>query len=161
MSIFNVFRTRAGEQARIDRLTGECEKLVVERDMMREENYKLQRKLDEQLRSARAEAEELKQKAKLQREEIEQKHRLADDEVRHLVKIKESKFDIELAQKKIEIEAAKAQEINELRADYQKKLESNLEKQIGDIKGMYSEIIKLLPNVNVKLGMQEKTSTRG
>ncbi len=83
--------------------------------------------------------------------ELKQKRKMEDEDIRHMVKIKEGKLDLEHQKKQVELERQQQTAIATVKDDYRDKLESTLQSQIKDVKGMYSEILKRLPNVNVRL----------
>ncbi len=83
--------------------------------------------------------------------ELKQKRKMEDEDIRHLVKIKEGKLDLEHQKKRVELEGKFQAEKAVVKDEYRDKLESTLQGQIKDVKGMYGEILKRLPNVNVRL----------
>ena len=83
--------------------------------------------------------------------ELKQKRKMEDEDIRHLVKIKEGKLDLEHQKKQVELEGKFQAEKAVVKDEYRDKLESTLQGQIKDVKGMYGEILKRLPNVNVRL----------
>ena len=83
--------------------------------------------------------------------ELKQKRKMEDEDIRHLVKIKEGKLDLEHQKKRVELEGKFQAEKAVVKDEYRDKLESTLQGQIKDVKQMYGEILKRLPNVNVRL----------
>ena len=83
--------------------------------------------------------------------ELKQKRKMEDEDIRHLVKIKEGKLDLEHQKRQVKLEGEQQQAIATVKDDYRDKLESTLQKQVEDVKDMYGEILKRLPNVNVRL----------
>jgi chromosome segregation ATPase len=83
--------------------------------------------------------------------ELKQKRKMEDEDIRHLVKIKESQLDLAHQKKQVELEGEFQTEKAKIKDEYRDKLESTLQNQIKDVKGMYGEILKRLPNVNVRL----------
>ena len=83
--------------------------------------------------------------------ELKQKRKMEDEDIRHLVKIKESKLDIEHQKRQIELEREQQKAIAKIKDEYRDKLEKELQKQIERMQEMYAEILGRLPNVNVRL----------
>ncbi len=94
-----------------------------------------------------------KEKSNLKKdvEELKLKKKIEDEDIKHMVKMKEERLDIEIKKKEKEINQEKETAIGKVKDAYRDKVEKNLEIQKDDIKGMYDEILKRLPNVNVKL----------
>lgn len=84
-------------------------------------------------------------------EKLKLKKKLEDEDIKHMVKINEERLNIEHEKKVMETEKKKDVEVAKVKDDYRNKMELNLEKQIGNMKEMYGEILERLPNVNVKL----------
>lgn len=74
-----------------------------------------------------------------------------DEDIRHLVKIKESKLDIDFQKKDLAREKEKQDAIAKVKDEYRDKMETELQKQLERMQGMYGEILGRLPNVNVRL----------
>lgn len=157
---YRLFTSRRAQEDKITQLQLDGESLAKDRDRLRDDNVRLQTQLDTELRVKKNELADLTQRAKNQVAELEQKHRHADEDVRHLVKIKESAMDIAFEKRCLENDKAKQTAIDEARDEYRDKLEENLEKQIEDIKQMYSQIVTLLPNVNMDIKRSTKTTER-
>lgn len=95
----------------------------------------------------------LKEVEKLTIEAAKLKHeyKLADEDVRHMIRIKEEQLAVEQEKKAIELERKTQEEIAKAKDLYRDKLETHLNEQIKNIRGMYDEILKRLPDVNVRL----------
>lgn len=111
---------------------------AVKRQIERLENERDQ--LNDDLMKVRNELAELKQKRKME-----------DEDIRHLVKLKESKLDIEHQKKEVELERKQQEAIAKVKDKYRDKLESELQRQLERMQKMYGEILGRLPNVNVRL----------
>ena len=83
--------------------------------------------------------------------ELESKKKIEEEELKHMVKIANEKRDLEFLKKEVEIQKSADAKVYGVREEYQKKVESNLQKQIQDTKEMYAQILKRLPDVNVRL----------
>lgn len=78
--------------------------------------------------------------------------KIADEDIRHMVKMKEERLDLEHQKKIAIVEKEKADAIAKVKDEFRDKMEKQLEKESQNIKDMYSEILKRLPDVNVALG---------
>lgn len=105
------------------------DELVVERD-----------RLEKEVRSLKDELATIKHQKKLEEEDI-----------KHLVKIRQEQLEIE-HQKKIQAcEMEKQTAVASAKDEFRDKLEDMLKTQVKDIKEMYAQILKRLPDVNVRL----------
>jgi len=68
-----------------------------------------------------------------------------------LVKIKDEKRELEYKRKEMDLEAEKNKEIAKIKDQYQDKQIEQLNKQIEDNNDRYAQILKRLPDVNVRL----------
>lgn len=84
--------------------------------------------------------------------DLERKRKHEEEDIAHLVKIKESKLDIEFQKRVQENDAAKEKAIAKVKDEYRDKLEKQLREETARIEKMYGEILARLPNINVKLG---------
>lgn len=91
------------------------------------------------------------EKLTLQVSELKHEYKLADEDVRHMVRIKEEQLAVEQEKKVVELERKTQEEIANAKDQYRDKLEMHLNEQIKNIRGMYDEILKRLPDVNVRL----------
>ena len=82
---------------------------------------------------------------------LEHDHKLADEDIKHMVKIKEEHLAIEHDKKVLELERAKQEEIAKVKDQYRDKMEEHLGEQVINVRGMYDEILKRLPDINVEL----------
>ena len=94
-----------------DVLDMKIEKLEDERDSLTDEN----RKVKDQLA------------------ELKQKRKMEDEDIRHLVKIKESKLDIDHQKKQVELERAQQETIAKVKDEYRDKLEKELQRISGKL----------------------------
>lgn len=105
------------------------------------QNLELERdRLNDSLMSVRNELAELKAKKKRE-----------DEEMRHLVKLKESKLDMDYQRKRINNDREKDRAIAAVKDEYRDKMEAELGRQIERMQKMYGEILGRLPNVHVRL----------
>lgn len=96
--------------------------------------------LEKEVRALKREVEDLKLKRKIE-----------DEDIKHMVRMKEERLDLEHQKKEAELERQKHEAIAEVKDKYRDKTENQLEKRAEDLKGMYAEILKRLPDVNVRL----------
>ncbi len=73
------------------------------------------------------------------------------EETKHLVKLRDEKREIEFKKKEMDLEAAKATAIAEVKDTYRDKMESQLKNETENIKTMYGQILERLPNIKVGL----------
>jgi len=83
--------------------------------------------------------------------ELKQKKKMEDEDIRHLVKIKESKLQIDFDKKEVKLEKEKQDAIARVKDEYRDKQEKVLEKQIDQGEKRYAEILARLPDVSVAL----------
>ena len=112
-------------------------------DQLQNERDQLKNKiedLEDEKSSLSSEVKQLKLDRKIELEDIE-----------HMMKMKGERLDIEL-QKKIAInETEYNKKVNQLHADFHKKTEAQMQKEIDGMQKMYGQILERLPNVNAKL----------
>lgn len=84
-------------------------------------------------------------------ENLKLKRKIGDEDIKHMVKIKEESLEIEHQKRNLKLEREKDKEVAVVKDEYRDKMEAHLERQIGDIKDMYGEILKRLPEVRVRL----------
>jgi len=109
---------------------------------------------EEELEMLRTQKTELEKEIKSLKEEVaglKLKKKIEDEDIRHMVKIKQEALEIEHKKKNMDVEAAKNAEIAECKDAYRDKMEMFLQKQVQDVKEMYAQILKRLPDVNVRL----------
>lgn len=83
--------------------------------------------------------------------ELKQKKKMEDEDIRHLVKIKESKLQIDFDKKEVSLEKEKQDAIAKVKDEYRDKQERVLEKQIDQGEKRYAEILARLPDVSMTL----------
>lgn len=103
--------------------------------------------LKNELNDLREEIVELKTEVK----EKELEYKVAEEDIKHMVRMKEERQELELEKKKMELERAHQEAVAAVKDQYRNKLETQLKQETVNMKDMYSEILKRLPDVNVKL----------
>lgn len=119
---------------------------------LREEIQRL--KASDSVDSLEREKDSLEAEVKRLKEEIQKlevKRKIEDEDIKHMIKMKEERKDLEYERKVAEIEASKAEEIAAIKDEYRDKIEQQLETQKDDMKEMYGEILKRLPDMSVRL----------
>jgi len=89
-------------------------------------------------------------------EDLKIKKKIETEDIKHMVKMKEEKNDLEFQKKVMEKEQEKQAAIATVKDEYRNKLEKNLIAQKDDIKEMYSQILKRLPDVNARLTIKQE-----
>lgn len=92
-----------------------------------------------------------KQKAEDELATMKHETKMGEEDIKHMVKMKEEKLDIEHEKKITTLEKEKDKAIAVVKDKYRDKLEERLMKETDTIKGMYSEVLKRLPNLNAKM----------
>lgn len=83
--------------------------------------------------------------------ELKQKKKMEDEDIRHLVKLKESKLEIEFNKKEVELERQQQEAIATVKDEHRDKLESLLKTQLAQGEKRYAEILARLPDVSMAL----------
>jgi membrane-associated HD superfamily phosphohydrolase len=78
--------------------------------------------------------------------------KIADEDIKHMVKMKEERLELDHQKKIAAVEKEKADAIADVKDKFRDKMEEQLAKESANIKEMYGEILKRLPDVNVALG---------
>lgn len=90
-------------------------------------------------------------KLKAEVEDLKIQRKVEDENMRHLVKMKDEKREIEYQKKELDAQRDKDARIAAVKDQYRDKLEGFLQAEIKNVRGMYDEILKRLPDVNVAL----------
>ena len=95
--------------------------------------------------------------SKLKKEiaELELKKTMERREIEHLVKLKEEKLSIEHQKKEVVLEKEFQQKEMKMQTEYHDKIMKAIEAARKEQQETYKEIMKRLPNVNVRLGNQD------
>ena len=92
-----------------------------------------------------------KEKLETDISKLKSQHKIEEQEIEHLIKLKESKLDLEFKEKVMNLEAEHQTKLNTLQNEYNGKLQKQLEKEATRTQEMYDQILKRLPDINVKL----------
>ncbi|MAF80097.1 hypothetical protein CL629_03405 [bacterium] len=109
---------------------------------------------DVEVTELREKVDALKRQRRTLRENVEDlkiEKKVSEEDIKHMVRMKEEKLALEYDKKEIDWFKAKEKEIAAIKDQYRDKIEKNLEKESARTQEMYNEILKRLPNVNVKL----------
>jgi hypothetical protein len=88
---------------------------------------------------------------KLVNKELKQVNELKQDKIAHRLSCREETMDLKFLKDKQNIENKCAEDIRKVKDEYQVKVEEGLTKRNGELREMYSEVLRRLPDVNVKL----------
>lgn len=83
--------------------------------------------------------------------ELKQTKKMEEEDIKHMVKINKERNAIELEKKTAELERAKHNEVAQVKDDYRDKMETRLQSEVTNMKEMYGEVLKRLPNVSARL----------
>ena len=133
------------ENRRVDTLNCRILELEGERDEMIDSNARLRDRLQQELSSVKDELDELRRLKKHEAEDIA-----------HLVKIKESKLELEFEKKVQANDALREQAIAKVKDEFRDKLEKQLREETKNIREMYTEILARLPNLNAKMHIETR-----
>lgn len=86
-----------------------------------------------------------------QLKELELKKELDIKEIEHLVKMKEEKQVVEAQKKEIELQKLFQKKEMDLQTQYHERVMKQIEEGRREIKEVYTEIMKRLPNVNMAI----------
>lgn len=92
-----------------------------------------------------------KEKGEKDLRELQHKKKMEEEDIKHMVRMKEERMEVEQQKKIVELEKEKNEEIAKVKDEYRDKVEQSLEKRGTEIKEMYDEILKRLPDVSVRL----------
>ena len=101
--------------------------------------------LKKQIRELKDEIESLKTTKKMEQREIE-----------HLVKLKEEKLDIDHKKKELELKNQFKDSEMELQTKYHNLIIGKIETAQKDMKDIYAEIMKRLPNITASLEVKKR-----
>jgi len=94
-------------------------------------------------------AKELELKSRVEHLKLEKK--TSEEDIKHMVRMKEERQELEYQKRVVELEGKTAKEIEAVKNEYRDKLENELNRQINEAKEMYADLLKRLPDINVKL----------
>jgi phosphoglycolate phosphatase-like HAD superfamily hydrolase len=83
--------------------------------------------------------------------DLKHKKKLEDEDIKHLVRLTKEKQEVEFERRVMTAEKEKDAAIAKVKDEYRDKVERQLSEQKNDIKGMYSEIMDLVPKIKVGL----------
>ncbi len=132
-----------GLKSKLVTMRRECDKAEAERDGLRIEK-----------RDLKEEVLDIKMERKTELEDLKLKQKISDDEIKHHIKLKEERQELEYEKKVQVIEREKMDAILKVKDEYRDKTEAQMQEQLTGMKGMYSEILERLPNVNASLDVK-------
>jgi hypothetical protein len=107
-------------------------------------------KLEKLLRST-SELQTEKQRLTEEVERLKLDAKIKEEDIKHMVKMKGERQELEFKKRVMDVEKEKADAIARIKDENRDKMEERLIKEGDNIKEMYSEILKRLPDVNVSL----------
>jgi hypothetical protein len=87
---------------------------------------------------------------RIQNKRLQKKRDMEEEEIAHKLRMREEENDLHYKQELQKEKEACAENIREVKGEYQDKVEKYLEERIKELRGMYSEILERLPNINLK-----------
>lgn len=108
-----------------------------------EEREKLEAVLEALRGEVRAAKEELS--------ETRHKHKMELEDIEHMTRITKEKLEIEKQREIMELNSKNANALENVRDGYRVKMEESLKAEVDNIKEMYGEILKRLPDVTARL----------
>ena len=87
---------------------------------------------------------------KEQIEDLKLKKKIEEEDIKHLVKIKIEQNEIEFQRKVMEQDRVKEAEIGRVKQEYADKLQVRLELEVKNIKDMYGEVLRRLPEIKMR-----------
>lgn len=135
-----------------------------ERDRLIQEASELKTSLEE-MNKELIEARKAHRKALDQADQVERDMKvfehaksLEEQELQHLIRLQQEKRELEQEQFRVKCTKEKNDAIAKVKDEYRDKIEQQLEARGTELKGMYTEILARLPDVNVMLGNQTNVS---
>ena len=98
-------------------------------------------------------------KLKKELAELKLKKEMEERDIRHLVKLKEEKLEIEHKKKELELKDKFKDKEMSLQKDYHDKVVRQIDSFRAEMKEVYAEIMKRLPNVNMEMEVTRHRST--
>lgn len=93
---------------------------------------------------------------KEERETLERAKKMDIEEIKHLNKLAQEKRDIELEKEKAKIQVTYQKDRTKLMEEFHAKVEKRFGNEMDNLKSIYSEIIKRLPDVNMEIKKRSK-----
>jgi hypothetical protein len=108
-------------------------------------------KLEEELKAVKSALRDVKFAHEEETAKIKHERKIADEDIKHMIKMKEERLGIEFEKRVVELEKTSAAEIAKVKDTYRDKMEMRLQEEVKQTKEMYSEILKRLPDISVKM----------
>lgn len=105
------------------------------------------------------EISDLKEKKIKLEDEVRQlklEHKIAEEDIKHMIAMKEERLDLEHEKKIVALQKDMDKQIMDIKEKYRDKVEKQLEKESGNMKEMYGQILARLPNVTAHFGQKNK-----
>lgn len=92
-----------------------------------------------------------RRKLKDEIEDLKVKKKVADEDIKHMVKMREERLELKFEKMQVQQDKELQDKLHEVSNKYRDKTEKQLEKESGNMKEMYGQILERLPNVTAKL----------
>lgn len=81
---------------------------------------------------------------------LKNEKKITEEDIKHMVRLREERLEVENEKKNLERDREKEKAIATVKDEYRDKMEARLQKEVENIKAMYSEILQRLPKVSVR-----------
>lgn len=112
----------------------------------------------QKLRDSRDELEKTTSQLKQEKEDLvlsveklKQQKKIEEEDIKHMIKMRDEKALLEKERYQVQMQSEKDKAIAAVKDEYRDKMEKQLAEETKNIKAMYDQILKRLPNVNVKM----------
>ena len=114
-------------------------------------------RLETKLGKLETEVDEMYEERRTLKDEVEDlkiKKKISEEDIKHMVKMREEKSDLEYLKKEVQLEKEHQLKLHEASNEYRDKTEKHLEKQAGEMKEVYTQIMKRLPNISARVDVK-------
>lgn len=163
MYILDIFKTNQRKLAEQNTLIAEQAKKL---QGLADDNSEGERKLaelkqkhiaqEDKIHDLGKQIDKIESKKNIKIAEMDADRKMHDEKMEHLVKIKIESLEIEHDKKVVALERSEATAIAKVKDEYRDKSEERLEKRNEELKGMYSEVLERLPNLNASMHLGGK-----
>ncbi len=104
------------------------------------------------LRGAKDKLEDEYYELETQHNKLKRLKKIEEEEIAHKIRCREEQVEIEKQKGIAQAERSADERVMKVKQEYQDKLTAALEKRGDELKGMYTEVLARLPEVDVKIG---------
>lgn len=133
-------------------------------------NFKSEAKKESEVEGLKAEIKVLEEKEVEARREtratkdalasVKNDKKMEEENLKHLIKMREEKQNLEIEQKKVQMEREKFNDIEAIKDDYRKKLEDLLKNQIQDAKESHQKLMEHMPKIEAMFSNQPENKDK-